>query len=32
MKKQSFFNKLKKEGKLQLTEPSEDIKKAYLRV
>ena len=29
MKKQSFFNKLKKEGKLQLTEPSEDIKKAY---
>ncbi len=29
MKKQSFFNKLKKEGKLQLVEPSEDIKKAY---
>lgn len=31
MKKQSFFNKLQKEGKLQIVEPSEDIKKAYLK-
>ncbi len=31
MKKQSFFNKLQKEGKLQIIEPSEDIKKAYLK-
>ena len=31
MKKQSLFKKLHKEGKLQLVEPSNDIKSAYLK-
>ncbi len=30
MKKQNFLNKLKKENKLELVEPSEEIKKSYL--
>lgn len=30
MKKQSFLSKLKIEGKLELVEPSEDIKNSYL--
>jgi uncharacterized protein (UPF0332 family) len=31
MKKVSFLNKIHKEGKLEVVEPSEDIKKAYLQ-
>lgn len=31
MKKPSFLHKLRKEGKLQIVEPSEDIKKAYFQ-
>lgn len=30
MKKSDFLNKLKKEGKLSLVEPSEEIKQAYI--
>lgn len=30
MKKQGFLNKLKKEGKLELVEPSEEIKDSYI--
>ncbi len=31
MKKQSFLNKLRKEGKLELVEPSEEICSSYLK-
>jgi uncharacterized protein (UPF0332 family) len=31
MKEQSLFKKLSKEGKLQLVEPSEDIKESYMK-
>jgi len=31
MKKQDFLNKVKKEGKIELVEPSEEICKSYLR-
>jgi len=31
MKKQNFLNKVKKEGKIELVEPSEEICKSYLR-
>lgn len=31
MKKQNFLSKLKKEGKLGLVEPSEEIKLSYLQ-